>query len=236
MKLITISDTHNYHHAITRVLPDGDVLVHAGDLTSVGSREEVEDVLSWLQLQAPRYTYGIVFICGNHDRSFDPKFNIDKTSKPTWLIDLLAQIQSEGKVHYLENNETVIDGIKFWGSPITPWFHGDKWAFNEFRGPDIQKVWNKIPLDTDVVITHGPVAYKRDYTMYDRQYGGCEDLRKACKKVKPKLHITGHIHEGYGYEYDEHTLYVNTSTCNLYYRPLNKPWEIEINEEATLIY
>lgn len=232
MKIIAISDTHRQHDDLTGRLPDGDLLIHAGDLTGVGRREEVENVLKWLWLQANRYTHGVVFICGNHDLSFDPKFNHKdgRARKPEWLINSLAEIQSEGRVHYLENSGVEIDGLKFWGSPITPWFHGDRWGFNKHRGPDIKEIWNKIPLGTDVVITHGPAAYMGDFTIYDKQYVGCQDLRRVLKDIKPMLHVAGHIHEGYGYSYDECTTFVNASSCDIHYSVSNKPWEIIINK------
>lgn len=229
MKVIAISDTHGKHNYVD--LPDGDLLIHAGDLTNIGGEIEVEDVTKWFNQQANRYTYGIVFIAGNHDRSFDPKFNLNdgKIKKPKWLFNILSNIKSTNHIHYLENNSVEINGVKIWGSPITPWFHGDYWAFNIHRGPDIIEYWKQIPSDTDIVITHGPVAYKLDYTYYDKLYVGCEQLRHQIEKIKPLLHISGHIHEGYGYEYGINTHYFNASICNINYEPINEPWIIDIN-------
>ena len=243
MKIVAISDTHTFHERLTsnanfpNNLPYGDLLIHAGDFSSTGKKGEVEDFVEWLYKVAPNFTYGVVFIAGNHDRSFDPKFNYEgnQKDKPTWVVDILSNIQSSGNIHYLENNSVNINGINIWGSPITPWFHGDRWAFNKYRGDDIREVWDTIPTGTDIIVTHGPVAYKLDFTAYDKQYVGCEDLRKAVNFIKPKLHISGHIHEGYDVDYDEHTNYVNASICNLNYEPTNKPWEIELWDGEVLI-
>jgi Icc-related predicted phosphoesterase len=244
MKIVAISDTHGFHERLTsnanfpNNLPYGDLLIHAGDFSSTGKKGEVEDFAEWLQMVAPNYTHGVVFIAGNHDRSFDPKFNYDdetRKTKPTWVVDILSNIQSSGNIHYLENSSINVGGINIWGSPITPWFYGDRWAFNKHRGDDIREVWDTIPTDTDIIITHGPVAYKLDFTVYDKQYVGCEDLRKAVNFIKPKLHISGHIHEGYDVDYDEHTNYVNASICTLNYEPTNKPWEIELWDGEVLI-
>jgi Icc-related predicted phosphoesterase len=243
MKIVAISDTHTFHERLTsnanfpNKLPYGDLLIHAGDFSSTGKKGEVEDFANWLKLVAPNYTYGVVFIAGNHDKSFDPKFNYEdnQKNKPSWVVDIISDIQSSGNIHYLENSSVNINGINIWGSPITPWFHGDRWAFNRYRGDDIKAVWDTIPTDTDIVVTHGPVAYKLDFTVYDKLYVGCEDLRNTVNKIKPKLHISGHIHEGHDVEYDEYTTYVNASICTLSYNPTNMPWEIELLDGEILI-
>jgi Icc-related predicted phosphoesterase len=244
MKIVAISDTHTFHERLTsnanfpNNLPYGDLLIHAGDFSSTGKKGEVEDFAEWLQMVAPNYTHGVVFIAGNHDRSFDPKFNYDdetRTKKPSWVVDILSNIQSSGNIHYLENSSITIDGINIWGSPITPWFHGDRWAFNKYRGDEIREVWDTIPTNTDIVVTHGPVYGKLDFTEYDKMYVGCAELEKALYSIKPKLHISGHIHEGYGWEYNENTTFVNASICTLRYDPTNTPWEIELEDGEILI-
>lgn len=253
MRLVAISDTHNRHKHLTSLaafpnsLPDGDLLLHAGDFTGMGRKGEVESFTEWLVRQAPRFTYGIVFIAGNHDRSFDPKHfreyedsdlwdDFSHLKKPSWVHNIISDLElSSPRITYLENKEVIINGIKIWGSPITPWFRGDKWAFNEHRGPEIAKVWEQIPLDTDIVMTHGPVAYKLDYVPQSQEYVGCEDLRKAVEKINPILHISGHIHEGYGVEDRIKTLYVNASICNHSYEPVNKPIVVEIDTVSKTI-
>lgn len=234
MLITAISDTHNRHKHLTSkglgdTLPEGDLLIHGGDLTGQGLKGEVLDILKWFTEVANRYTYGVVFIAGNHDRSFDPKFNLESmTEKPLWLQEALNSLPSN--VQYLENNSVTINGIKIWGSPITPWFHGDRWAFNKHRGPDIKEVWDTIPDDTDIVVTHGPVYGKLDFTTYDKLYVGCHELEKKLYEVKPKIHISGHIHEGYGMTYDEFTTYYNASICTLGYEPTNQPTIIELED------
>lgn len=233
MNIVCISDTHSRHKHLTsnaafpNKLPDGDLLIHAGDLTGVGAKSEVESVIDWMLKQAPRFTYGIVFIAGNHDRSFDPKFNSDdkeRKAKPIWLSNLLSNLESSTTgIHYLENSSVMLGGLTIWGSPYSPWFHGDRWAFNAHRGPDIEAIWKDVPTDADVVVTHSPISYKLDYVPRTQEYVGCENLRTKIKQVKPILHISGHIHEGYGWEEDIDTTYVNASICDHYYEPTNKP-------------
>lgn len=246
MKVVLISDTHGRHKHLTSkglgpILPDGDLLIHAGDLTAVGHKGEVESFAKWAIQQAPNYTYGIVFIAGNHDKSFDPKYfrhyedsdlwnDESHLKKPTWLRDILSDFEpSRSSVTYLENQEVTINGLKIWGSPITPWFYGDRWAFNKHRGPEIQEVWDQIPVDTDIVVTHGPAAYKLDYVPSSNEYVGCENLRKTLERVKPMLHVSGHIHEGYGLEQGRDTFYVNASSLDRFYDPVNKPIVVNID-------
>lgn len=240
MKVVLISDTHTRHkHLTTNAykpgLPDGDLLIHAGDFTSVGQKGEVMSFLDWAEQQAFRYTYGVVFIAGNHDRSFDPKYSkeyedsilrndLSHPKKPAWLLSVLSDLEpGRSRITYLENQEVTIGGFKIWGSPITPWFYGEKWAFNRQRGKDIKEVWSKIPSDTDIVITHGPVVGRHDYVPSSSQFVGCEELKNRLEEIRPKLHVCGHIHEGHGEEMVNGVTYVNASICDRFYDPVNRP-------------
>lgn len=211
-----------------------DVAIFSGDLTGIGSRTEVEDFLDWYR-EFPAYYR--LFIAGNHDLCFDPYRGFNNGHTPEWLREELLRFEMVDGNFYLENSSVDIKGVRFWGSPITPWFHGEHWAFNKRRaeglhGRDheyIGHVWKDIPDDTDVVITHGPVYGKLDFTTYDQKFVGCESLSYHISKVKPLLHFCGHIHEAYGYEYDQHTHYFNGSILNLQYEVQNEPWQLEVN-------
>lgn len=247
MKIVTISDTHTMHKHLTSLaafpnrLPEGDLLIHAGDFTNVGQKGEVESFIRWITDQASRFTYGAVFIAGNHDRSFDPKYfreyedfdlwgDLSHLEKPTWLRNILSDLESSSsRVTYLENQEVTVNGLKIWGSPITPWFYGEKWAFNKQRGKDIKEVWNRIPKDTDIIVTHGPIIGRLDYVPSSSEYVGCEELRNIVEEIKPIMHVCGHIHEGYGESMVNGTVYVNASTCDRFYDPVNKPIVVDID-------
>lgn len=225
MKLVVISDTHGIHRAM-HSLPFGDVLIHCGDISNVGEREQVEDFVEWM-IEKPHPHK--IFIAGNHDRSFDPKFNResqDNSQKPKWLQELLSDL-SESDVHYLENSGVTLDGVKFWGSPITPDFYPEHWAFNSPRGNEIKKYWDGIPMDTDVLITHGPPEFKLDWVTRG-QYVGCGDLRYAVEMIKPKYHLFGHIHESYGVEQMVDTTFVNASVLNENYYLRNSPLVLDL--------
>lgn len=221
-----ISDTHAHHGKVD--LPEGDLLIHAGDFTNTGYRNEVEDFLKWLKKVSRKYTYGSVFIAGNHDRSFDPKYlreydnDAPEGEKPLWLQELLNKyVNPSYGIRYLENSSTTVQGLKIWGSPHTPWFHGDTWAFNRYRGEEIRETWNTIPGDVDIVVTHGPSKGTLDQVERGNEHVGCEDLRQVINAISPKLFVFGHIHEGYGMTKKLGTIHVNASVCTAIYKPNN---------------
>jgi Icc-related predicted phosphoesterase len=92
-----------------------------------------------------------------------------------------------------------------------------------------------IPMDTDILITHGPPMGKLDYVRYDNLNVGCEDLLTRIQEVKPKIHVFGHIHEGYGYVFDGTTHYINAAVLNGRYEYRNKPLTIDWNPETNEI-
>jgi Icc-related predicted phosphoesterase len=201
LKIIAISDTHGKHWSIT--IPPGDVLVHAGDITSRGTTDEVSNFNEFLDTLPHEYK---IIIAGNHDFCFER--NREKSeSKLTNCI-------------YLQDQSVIIKDVKFYGSPWQPWFYN--WAFNLQRGKELKLKWSKIPLDTNVLITHGPPYGYGDMTDCGKAEG-CEDLLSAVKRIKPKVHIFGHIHEGSGLISNENTMFINASTCDSSYSPINPP-------------
>ncbi|MDJ0973317.1 MAG: metallophosphatase domain-containing protein [Planctomycetota bacterium] len=206
MRLVCLSDTHGMEPE--GGVPPGDVLVHAGDLTTRGTRPEVEAAHAWLAALPHRHK---VVVAGNHDWAFE--------RDATW-----ARATMTG-VTYLEDAEALIDGIRFWGSPWQPWFFD--WAFNLQRGAELAAKWAQIPDGVDVLITHGPPAGHGDVT-WDGRGVGCADLLEAVQRVRPRVHVFGHIHEGYGTTESDGTTFINASTCDLRYRPVNPPIVYEL--------
>lgn len=209
MKIVCISDTHGLHKEVS--LPDGDILIHAGDISKRGRREEIEDFNSWLGDIREQFKE-IVVIAGNHDFLFE--------TKPEEARALLTN------AIYLENESTTIEGVKIWGSPVTPWFF--EWAFNRQRGEEISAYWNKIPEDVNIVITHGPCQGISD-TVSDGQCVGCSDLMDRVEELKElKLFVCGHIHEGYGMTNKGEITFVNASVCNVKYQVVNQPLVVDM--------
>ena len=221
-RITFISDTHTKHNQITNFLTGGDLLIHAGDLTSRGYTTEIENFAKWYD-GIDNYDTKM-FICGNHDFGFQ--------DDPEKIKGLLTGYKT---IDYLQDDwmgigEDVDTMIKIWGSPWQPEFHN--WAFNLPRGEKIMEKWNLIPKDVDILVTHGPAFGKLDFVPYDGLNVGCEDLLIKIQEIKPKIHVSGHIHSGRGVVFSEGTLYVNASVLNDRYEFRNKPITIDFDFET----
>lgn len=187
--LVLISDTHGIHDPAR--IPEGDILIHAGDISEAGELYEVAAFNEFLGSLPHRHK---ILIAGNHDFLFEqqPKEAQTEITNAIYLMD--SSVETEG--------------IKFYGSPWQPWFHD--WAFNLQRGEELRRVWAKIPSDTDVLITHGPPAGIGD-RVWTGENVGCEDLRDRVLSLRPRLHVFGHIHEARGIWHTEGITFVNAS-------------------------
>lgn len=208
-RIVCISDTHNCNEQIE--VPDGDLLIHAGDATTVGTREQIEKFNDWFVSLPHRKK---IFVAGNHDWLFE-----------TNNIEARALLYRE--IIYLEDSAVEIDGLKIYGSPWQPRFFD--WAFNLNRGPEMAKKWAMIPDDIDILITHGPPNGILDAVprRWGIDHAGCEELHKRVEEIagsgRLKLHAFGHIHCGYG-THDEYGIkFVNASTCDEQYLPTQAP-------------
>lgn len=221
MIISCISDTHNTHRLIDEGSLEGDVIIHSGDFTNIGKKNRSDDFLEWYA--SLDFTYKIL-IAGNHDLHAEEKRDEFINSIPDNII-------------YLENEHTVINGIKIWGSPVTPVFHN--WAFNYERGHEIRKVWEKIPADTDIIVTHGPPHGIKDEIntplyLGEYPYKGCEELKTRVEEIEPKIHLFGHIHESRGLYHDKHTdiAYINASIVDQFEQPKNRPIKVFLDEQT----
>ena len=206
MKITFISDTHTKHDEMTKDLPGGSILVHCGDVSSRGSKSEIKEFFDWFT--SLPYEHKIL-IAGNHDFGFQ-KGNIDIP---------------EG-VHYLQDSEVIIEGIKFYGTPWQPWFYD--WAFNlPIGGQELKDKFELIPDDTDILITHTPPKGFLDRVIRGNQSVGCEILRDRILKISPKINSFGHIHEDYGQIEFNGITFINASLLNHRYEYTNKPIVID---------
>jgi len=224
MNFTFISDTHNKHHGVGVSSNGGDIIFHTGDATSQGGEWEIIRFLDWYSKL--NYTHK-VFTPGNHDFGFEKE------------PEKYKKMFKEAGVHLLIDSGVTLDGIKIWGSPVTPWFHN--WAFNRARNGSeaalhnvdyIFPHWDMIPNNLDVLLTHGPPYMILDELQYidgtpKGQFIGCEDLLKRIKEVKPKIHAFGHIHCGYGTKEEDGTLFINAASLDESYSPGNKPINVE---------
>ncbi len=208
IRIVCVSDTHNQQGQF--VVPPGDILIHAGDLTGWGTLPEIAAVNEWLG-RLPHKDK--IVIAGNHDFLFEREGALARS-----LIT---------NASYLQDSMVELQGLRFWGSPWQPWFYD--WAFNLPRGEALREKWEMIPEGIDVLVTHGPPRSILDLTS-GGEHVGCEDLRDTVGRMSapPQLHVFGHIHEAYGIHRTHRTVFVNASICDLAYRPTNKPVVIDL--------
>lgn len=233
-KLVCISDIHGMWDKFN--IPHGDILIISGDICQNFSYYKEKDAriqLAYVEKElhsildklSNRFKY-IILVPGNHDKCFALHEDVCR--------NILRTIDN---LYILIDQQIKLNSIKFYGSPWTPWFHGDTWVYNIM--PDYTKnnniisqakrIWEKIPNDTEVLITHGPPYGILDNIDYGNgQSVGCTYLLDRVKKINPKYHIFGHIHECYGRTKINTTEFINASICTLTYRPINKPIVISV--------
>lgn len=188
VSIVCISDTHNSQPS----LPEGEILIHAGDLTQSGSLSELLASVSWLREQPHPIK---IVVAGNHDQLLDPSRDSNHIGQAAAAAER-AKIDW-GDIIYLENSETTVvcaNGrrLRIYGRPLSP-RHGD-WAFQYPRNQD---VWTEmIPEGIDVLVTHGPPRAHLDLLKL-----GCVHLLRALWRTRPWLHVFGHVHEGAGTEW-----------------------------------
>jgi Icc-related predicted phosphoesterase len=211
MRIACVSDIH----ARPVETPEADLLIVSGDLTYYSSDKELEWFEAWLKGQLAKHK---IFIAGNHDKKFQ--------THPWGSEQYVKRVCADGLTHYLQATSTTIAGLSIWGSPWIPKW-GDNTAFG-FRSRAAAKAhWAKIPEGVDVLITHGPPFGILDQVSNGKHVGD-PDLLEAVKRIKPKLHVFGHIHSGYGKVEIDGTTFVNACICTDDYKPDNKPIVVEL--------
>lgn len=215
MKVLALADTHSKHSELTGYIqnlldsdPSIKMIIHAGDAADVRdalfNRQEFRRFAKWLQSFQVEYK---VFVPGNHDVSIE------------YFPSLISEFPD---IHFLIHQELVVEGIKFFGSPFTPFFHN--WAYNIHRNL-LEQHWSQVPEDTHVLITHGPAYGIADKTNIGLPKGvikGFGDLKllHRIQEIQPKYHIFGHFHDtlteltikNYGIHYQEG---IKTQFCNV---------------------
>ena len=237
MRITLISDTHTKHDELSydpKDLPGGDLLIHAGDIMNSGyNSNDITDFCKWFD-GLKQYDHK-VFIAGNHDRMFEnqPEKAMEIVNSYKWIDYLQDDWLQVGDADAHDAN---VKTAKIYGSPWQPEFYN--WAFNLPRqGKELEAKWAAIPTDTDILITHGPAQGLLDTSgpPYNEPNLGCPLLRHHIDTVsRPKIHVCGHIHGGYGYKFDGQTHFFNASILNERYEYVNKPvtfdWDPETNE------
>jgi Icc-related predicted phosphoesterase len=218
-KIVALSDTHKQESLVK--VPECDILIHAGD-NDCESLKDLIKFANWFKSQKAKHH---VYVPGNHDFYTQNDYNTAK---------LYLQ---EHNIHFLVDKAVTLENLKIYGSPWCKRFYDWAWMLGH---EEIKEKWDLIPNDVDILVTHNP-----PYKILDQErrgaFCGCEHLLKRVKEIKPKIHIFGHIHEGYGIKpqvwgnycidlslIKDKTFFVNASQTNEYYDLINKPIEIQL--------
>lgn len=239
VRFVCISDTHSYESKVMSIptalntIPDGDVLLHCGDFSNTGKPQEVAAFAQWFgKLPHARK----ILIAGNHDltlhaESYEktaPRFGHGQVADVAGTCAHVSSlIHAIPNCEYLCDSGTSVHGIKIWGSPWQPEFC--EWAFNLPRGTPCRDKWRLVPEGTDVLLTHGPPLGHGDLCSSGHRAGCLDLLDEIQTRIRPRYHCFGHIHEGHGVTTDGVTTYINASTCNLAYRPINTAFVFDLD-------
>jgi len=214
-RLVLISDTHGQHKEVS--IPDGDILIHCGDLASYGKEHEIIHFGIWMRTLPHKHK---ILCPGNHDTLFQ--------KDPRKALSLLGP-----SIHYIHDRTITVEGIRITGTAWQPYFYD--WAFNIPDPEERIKKYRGLDSKADIVVTHTPPFGHLDISTRDDRCG-CVPLLDRIREIKPKIHCFGHIHEGYGIKQSQDIIYVNASTCNSYYQPVNKPIVLDLSkDEVTLV-
>ena len=185
IKILHITDTHNNYEQLGYNI-DPHVVVHTGDAQCHTSIEFYKFV-RWYEKNYPMSQK--IYVAGNHDTFIEKNESLCK------------EVFKDSDIIYLNKNSVTLFGLKFYGEPISPRF--GTWSFMADRSK-MNKHWEYIPKDVDVLLTHTPPKGILDLTEnYDRslEMCGCSALQKRIFKnnyPNLKLHAFGHIHNGHG--------------------------------------
>lgn len=208
LRVVHISDTHMDHRQLK--MPEGDILVHTGDISGITSMKELIEVNNWFASMAGKYRE-IFFVPGNHDGQF---------------VDFHAAAMLLSRATVLFDKQVEFDGYKIYGSPWTLTFFD--WWF--MKDPDqMKEVWDKIPDDTNILLTHQPPYLLLDRAEAFKEKGkivnvGCKALREACMTRLKRLQLNcfGHLHMDGGKTVENNGIvFSNGAVLNDYYAMTN---------------
>lgn len=220
MRLVILSDTHSYHRRVK--VPDGDVLIHCGDISWRGEIDILQDFADWTK-ELPHPNKVVIF--GNHE------VGARYSSKRDRMLSMIR----DASIHYLEDSSVEIDGIHFYGSPFSPEYCN--WEFGYRRGKEAKEKWSAINENTNVLVSHGPPYMILDEAprgISSFENVGCKDqierIDYLSKLGNLKVHCFGHIHrDNFEQPVDRFGVkFCNASICNNAYVPVNEPVVVDI--------
>jgi hypothetical protein len=228
MKITMLSDTHDKHEHL--LLTGGDVLLHAGDATISGTKQQLTNFVLWLSKQDYKHK---IWIAGNHDWGMET----DQAAYDRWvghrgrelkelhpIREHILKLCSDLGVTYLANSGVTIDGVNIWGSPDQPAFCG--WGFNR-TNTELTEHWKTIPDNTNILITHAPAYGILDALENGDMVGDVPLMKRLNTLPNLNLHLCGHIHPSYGMLEVGPVKHYNGSILNDFYQIENQPITID---------
>ena len=206
MKCWLISDTHNLHEELR--IPQGiDAVIHCGDesesMDLAKNERQSREFFRWFSTLRIEHK---IFVPGNHSTAIEQG---------------LIRPQEYPSIRFLIHQQTQLGDLLVFGTPYTPRFFD--WAFMRDR-KDLDAVWQTIPDQVDILISHGPpkgfLDRTRDMASHKRIHVGSQSLtRHVQERIKPRVHAFGHIHDemgikNFGTVLDGGVLFVNCSCCD----------------------
>ena len=209
LRLSCISDTHGSHNEIgLNEFNSSDIIIHAGDMTKMGSFRELNDINQWFGVLLEP----VICCAGNHDK---------------WCEQAGYQLAKQlfSNATYLDNDLAEIYSIKIYGAPYSKKY--GYWSYM-LEEEDLNKEWAKIPENIDILIVHGP-----PFGILDKNRNGIECGSKTLRKqiferIRPKLVVMGHIHENSGILKEGNITFVNAAQLDEWYNLTNKPIHISL--------
>ena len=249
--IVCISDTHSHTDELN--LPKGDILIHAGDFSNIGSIKCLEKFRDFIAKQDFKHK---IIIAGNHDWTLS---NMDyERNYNTWakymIKEGVPETTDKAKEYlkdfiYLENSSVELYGLNFYGSPLSVKHPLVKnWGFMPTEETLKTDYWPLIPDNTDILITHSPPYDIMDQEFDDYEendiYGNLSNMHwgsvslamEINSRIRPSVHVFGHSHDPNGYEFDleRNIAYVNASICDNSYNPSNTPKVITIDVDGSI--
>lgn len=212
MKIVCISDTHDQNLLTKFIVPDGDILIHAGDLCAVGDELDRFEKMGKYLARLPHLVK--LYVPGNHDRM--------AYSDP----DAISQIMKSHGVHTLFADQKDVYGLKIWGSG---WLQPTAFAKRAEYAGDFVEFVERCPENIDILVTHQPPYGILDYSRVTGEHIGSTVLYwQIMRRIRPKVHIFGHNHSGHGVQEIDGIKFVNAALCDDENKPYAQPIVIEV--------
>uniref|UniRef100_A0A0N4UZT6 Metallophos domain-containing protein n=1 Tax=Enterobius vermicularis TaxID=51028 RepID=A0A0N4UZT6_ENTVE len=221
IRVVCISDIHDQITKIIHRIPDGDILICAGDFTHTGSEEKLKEFDETVGKLPHKFK---IVIAGNHDLGFQDDYSLSESQENIACRGLKGTPKGYKLLKnciYLQDSSTKVMGLNIYGSS---WHPLPGFPFYLPRGQQLLEKWNLIPTGTDILVTHTPPLGHNDIFNKENTRCGCSELLNTVeKRVHPKFHVFGHIHEQNGVTTNGETTFINASICTHALNPIYDP-------------